>query len=92
MSKTTVAIGAHDSARDGETMVKASKFIIHPNYQRRIFYNDIALVKLESPVDFDYKASPICLPTEEGLAPDGSLVTVAGWGVQSFESKFAFIL
>lgn len=44
---------------------KLSKIITHPDYDDTTFMNDIALLKLMTPVEFDtidYKITPACIP------------------------------
>ncbi|XP_034834282.1 venom protease-like [Maniola hyperantus] len=61
------------------------KVIIHPDYQGEppVQY-DIALLRLQTPIDFSYKnAGPVCLPIPKKLRNvdlGGKNATVAGWG------------
>lgn len=58
-----------------------SKLCMHPNYDHRIFDNDIALLRLASPLPgFNETMSPICLPTSESNFPTGTSCAVTGWG------------
>nr|XP_037273443.1 transmembrane protease serine 3-like [Rhipicephalus microplus] len=59
--------------------------IHHPEFQWTTILNDIALVKVERPLDFDDHVRPICLPPKM-LHLDGQLAMVAGWGLTE-ESK-----
>lgn len=57
----------------------------HPNFKSHGFYNDIALLKLDRPVDFTEYILPVCLPSEElSRQPLDYLVaqtpSVIGWG------------
>uniref|UniRef100_A0A6G5A6T2 Putative trypsin-like serine protease n=1 Tax=Rhipicephalus microplus TaxID=6941 RepID=A0A6G5A6T2_RHIMP len=54
--------------------------IHHPGFQWTTILNDIALVKVERPLDFDDHVRPICLPPKM-LHLDGQLAMVAGWGL-----------
>ncbi len=54
---------------------------VHEDYNSRIFANDIALYKLDKPLDLSKYGTPACLPS--GLADDpvgGMDCKVAGWG------------
>ena len=55
---------------------------MHPDYNRDNVHNDIALVKIVSPITFnpDNKVAPACLPTDGATYSPGTMVTVAGWG------------
>ncbi|XP_055694142.1 serine proteinase stubble isoform X2 [Lutzomyia longipalpis] len=57
----------------------ASKKIVHPKYNFFTYEYDLALVRLESPLDFDMHISPICLPATDDLLI-GENATVTGWG------------
>ena len=52
------------------------------------YYNDIALFKLDRPVDFNEYTIPVCLPEEyEGTSLDalvGRTSNVIGWGVTTY--------
>ena len=57
-----------------------SRIIIHPQYNRGLNLNDIALLELAEPVSLQ----PITLPSTSNPVPnDGENSTVAGWGVLS---------
>lgn len=59
------------------------KVIIHPNYNSRILSDDIALMRLSSPVLFNFNVQPICLP-EPGDDFTGSIGHISGFGTLSF--------
>lgn len=44
--------------------------------------NDIAILRMENPVTFNDKISPVCLPQGSDVTKDftGETVTVVGWG------------
>lgn len=72
---------------------KLSKIITHPEYDDTTFMNDIALLKLMTPVEFDtteYKITPACIPdgTEDYSGKTGWLT---GYGTM-FSCKFHFLL
>ncbi|KAJ8880945.1 hypothetical protein PR048_017418 [Dryococelus australis] len=62
--------------KEGAVVVLPEKVIIHPNYT--IGYDDIALIRLSTRVDFSMNLFPACLYTEDKL-PSIPL-SVAGWG------------
>ena len=51
--------------------------------------NDIALVKLKSPVTANAKKNivPICVPTSESTVPNGAVCFASGWGIDGNGSK-----
>lgn len=56
-----------------------SKKIVHPKYNFFTYEYDLALVKLETPLDFADHIVPICLPGTDDLLI-GANATVTGWG------------
>lgn len=65
----------------------ASMAISHANYDKTTLKNDIALMKLSSPVRFNRYVRPICLPSESTAGRDflsgpqpGTICTTVGWG------------
>lgn len=68
------------------TAIKASKLIIHPNYNDNNRANDIALLKLLKPVTFNDKIQPACLPTTN-MATVGRAAMVSGWGTITVAGK-----
>jgi secreted trypsin-like serine protease len=55
------------------------RVIIHRAYEPATFENDIALLELESPVQYDKHIVPICLP-DDSADFTGRMATVSGWG------------
>ena len=57
----------------------ASRVIIHPQYnQGRAFANDIALIQINTPAQYNRYVAPICLPGPWDL--QGKNLIIAGWG------------
>ncbi|XP_038213784.1 serine proteinase stubble-like isoform X2 [Zerene cesonia] len=52
---------------------------VHPKYNFFTYEYDLALVKLDSPVQFAPHIAPICLPATDDLLV-GETATVTGWG------------
>ncbi|KAH9510075.1 Transmembrane protease serine 13, partial [Bulinus truncatus] len=50
--------------RDYVSMKSASSVVTHDEYDNKTLANDIALLKLESPVTFNVKVRPACLPVD----------------------------
>lgn len=57
----------------------AKRKVVHPNYNFFTYENDLALVQLDEPLDFQPHISPICLPPEN-IELVGRNATVTGWG------------
>ncbi|EDO44208.1 predicted protein, partial [Nematostella vectensis] len=78
----TVVVGAHK--KRGSTSVqqslRLSQIIEHPKYNDRRIVNDIALIELATPVQFDSagKVGTVCL-TDQRPAP-GKRCYITGWG------------
>ncbi|KAL1490932.1 hypothetical protein ABEB36_011601 [Hypothenemus hampei] len=62
---------------------QVDSFIVHPDYNASFLYNDIAIIKLSSPVEVNNYVRPCCLWDEQDTNFDnivGKLGTVVGWG------------
>jgi len=53
-----------------------SRIIINPNYNPVNFDSDIALLKLNTPVEYNHFVKPICLPARDDV--EGKNATVSG--------------
>lgn len=66
------------------------RVIVNRGYDPATFENDLALLELESPVQFDDHIVPICMP-EDGIDFTGRMATVTGWGRLKYsEYRFRF--
>lgn len=76
----SVVVGEHDRARhEGpEVKHKVEKIIIHKGYDQYEMNNDIAMIKLATPVAFNKFVSPVCLPEKE--VPVGTKCFITGFG------------
>ncbi|GJQ80664.1 hypothetical protein Trydic_g9248 [Trypoxylus dichotomus] len=61
---------------------QASRIIRHPQYNSKVYSDDIAIVRLSDPVEFNDFVRPVCLweGSEDFSQLVGKLGTVAGWG------------
>uniref|UniRef100_A0A672NLP8 pancreatic elastase II n=1 Tax=Sinocyclocheilus grahami TaxID=75366 RepID=A0A672NLP8_SINGR len=78
-----VYLGKHNlalSSESGSLAISPSKIIVHENWDSYNIRNDIALIKLSSPVTFTDKISPACLPNSESILPHNFSCYVTGWG------------
>ncbi|GMR44468.1 hypothetical protein PMAYCL1PPCAC_14663, partial [Pristionchus mayeri] len=55
----------------------------HDNYTNKEYPHDIALIKLENPIEFDRSVSPICLPNSAQDIPSDGQAVVIGFGQSS---------
>lgn len=85
-SNNRIVIGEHNWNSNSATTVterrEISQIEIHPNYNStKHVDNDIALVKLKSPIQFstDNKIAPVCLPPPGDLYENVEAI-VTGWG------------
>ncbi|XP_066986717.1 serine proteinase stubble-like [Macrobrachium rosenbergii] len=88
-SSVNVVVGEHNWATTSESTVTkrilASQIIIHPSYILSSVDNDIALIKLATPITFqpDNKIAPVCLPDAGNLYENVNAV-ITGWGTTTF--------
>ncbi|KAE8631039.1 hypothetical protein XENTR_v10001053 [Xenopus tropicalis] len=59
---------------------KIEKIIIYEGYTSHNHRNDIALLKLFTPLNFTSIIRPVCLPEASDIFPDGSSCYITGWG------------
>ena len=67
-----------NSLKNGGIKRNVNLAIPHEKYNPREFTNDIALIRLEEPLEFNDAIKSISLRKTE--APTGSNVTISGWG------------
>uniref|UniRef100_A0A4W6DEH1 Peptidase S1 domain-containing protein n=1 Tax=Lates calcarifer TaxID=8187 RepID=A0A4W6DEH1_LATCA len=60
------------------------RIVIHPDYIARTGNNDIALLKLSSPVNFTDFIRPVCLAASDSTYHNGTNIYVTGWGTIAF--------
>ncbi len=61
------------------------RFVKHPRYKARMAYYDLAVITLETSVNFTNEIYPICLPNQPFEGIDhfaGDLVILTGWGLE----------
>nr|CBN81369.1 Polyserase-2 [Dicentrarchus labrax] len=63
-----------------EVKRKVSQIIVHPDYNNTLFNNDIALMKLSSPVKFTDYIKPICLANNSSQFHNSTPCWATGWG------------
>ena len=77
----SVELGQHDK-KTGAMRQAIARVIIHQDYNEGTANNDIALLQLRNPVDFNRvpNVGKICLPSKRAGTFAGSQAIVAGWG------------
>ncbi|XP_054711220.1 uncharacterized protein LOC129220814 [Uloborus diversus] len=88
--RIVIKLGKHDrELKEDHELVTGiadpSSIVVHPNYKKRTFDNDLALIRLKDYVTFTNYILPVCLgdrDTEESLMKIRNVVmgTVTGWG------------
>ncbi|XP_022659018.1 tryptase-like [Varroa jacobsoni] len=69
--------------RHADYLVK--NIIIHPNFRNASLWNDIAVLEVDGPIQFQPHIQPICLPNP-GESYEGHDCIVTGWGKNSYRS------
>lgn len=85
--RISVRVGSESQA-EGGSIFKASKLKIHANYSS--LKNDIALIKLEKPLEFSTAVKAIKLATE--YPEKGSQILISGWGLLSHRGEAPTLL
>ncbi|GAB6023778.1 hypothetical protein CHUAL_008530 [Chamberlinius hualienensis] len=80
-----VRVGEHDlSEQEGpEQEYRVVEHYLHPNYNPGTMDNDIALLKLSSPVVASKYVQLACLPKMNASLPQGQSCVILGWGKES---------
>ncbi|XP_077286920.1 serine proteinase stubble [Arctopsyche grandis] len=83
LSQIRIRVGEYDfsNVQEDYPFVErgAARKAVHPKYNFFTYEYDLALVRLEAPVDFAPHISPVCLPASDDLLV-GENATVTGWG------------
>jgi len=80
-----VVMGAHNihsSSEETQVRVTSTDFFTHENWNSFTLSNDLALIRMPSPIKFTPEIQPVCLPTYTDASDDfvGEMVTLTGWG------------
>ncbi|KAH0819332.1 hypothetical protein MTP99_019164 [Tenebrio molitor] len=82
VARLTVRLGDHNIKTNTEIRhveKRVKRIVRHRGFDPRTLYHDIAILTLDSPVQFTQQIRPICLPTV-GNDFSGQTGTVIGWG------------
>ncbi len=75
-----------------KTNLAVNKIIVHPNYERSTFQNDIALIKLRKRLNFDekkYRIISVCIPEEQTRIFNDTEGYATGFGRANKNDKFS---
>ncbi|XP_034029084.1 LOW QUALITY PROTEIN: chymotrypsin-like elastase family member 2A [Thalassophryne amazonica] len=78
-----VYLGKHNlkiANEAGSIAISPAKIVVHPSWDAARIRNDIALIKLASPVKLSNTIMPACLPDNGVILPHGTACYVTGWG------------
>lgn len=92
VARLTVHLGDHNIRIKNEVPhieKRVKRIVRHRSFDARTLYNDVALLTLDSPVQYTKTVRPICLPRSDRQF-GGKYGTVIGWGSLR-ESKFFFV-
>ncbi|XP_066522321.1 transmembrane protease serine 9-like [Hoplias malabaricus] len=69
-----------EGSNPNEVSRAVSLIDLHPQYQSLSYDNDVALLKLDSPVTFTTYIRPVCLSAVDSVLHSGTDTWVTGWG------------
>lgn len=77
-----VLLGAHDRtvAEPSQVDIRTNTYTVHPGWNPNTLANDIALIRLPSPVTFTPEIAPICMAPATEPNHVGDTMLVSGWG------------
>merc|ERR1712013_336267 len=81
-----IMAGAHnvrESSEPHRVEITSYNGWTHPQWDRNTLSNDVALIELPSPIEFNDYISPSCMPMAGDTADEDELVTCTGWGKPS---------
>jgi len=86
-------LGDHDRrhTEDAQETLTIDQVFIRPDFVKKTFNNDLALIKLNREVQFSPYIRPVCLPTTD-RSYNGQNTTVVGWGKLGEGGKPADVL
>lgn len=83
VARLEVALGMHNlkPSMDYQVLKKVRRVTRHRGFDSRTLYNDIAILTLDSPIDYTSTISPVCLPPSDSSDQyTDKEAAVIGWG------------
>ncbi|CAH1246895.1 OVCH1 [Branchiostoma lanceolatum] len=85
--KPLVVVGEHTREDEGDdperAVVATATTINHPDFNWWTMVNDVALLKLASPLTFSDRVSPLCLADSSMVTSPTTFCTITGWGTMA---------
>lgn len=83
-----VVLGVHNIKKYEQSVQTRSfaKLFRHEQYNQYTLRNDIALIKLDKPVDFNDYVLPACIDEKDEFLPEGKESWLTGWGDKFYQS------
>lgn len=81
-----VKLGDHDINTETETKttnVRVAQIIKHKGFSQQTLHNDVAILRLSTPVKFRKNVKPVCMKSSGASVRKDTLATVVGWGLMS---------
>lgn len=75
--RTAILVGTNTLSRGG-TLYLAKKFIIHEKYDENLSLDDVGLILLKNPIEFNDRVQPA--PLSDRKVKEKSVLVVTGWG------------
>ncbi|KAM4619750.1 enteropeptidase [Polymixia lowei] len=88
-------LGLHSHSNVGSSDIQTrhvDQILINRQYNRQTKQADIAMIHLETPVNFTAYIQPVCLPPEEQDFEAGRKCFIAGWGYDTEQGSPADVL
>ena len=91
-----VWLGEHNLKKDTENLPPVHKnitrFVVHPNYNHSSDENDIVLLQMKEPIDFQPHIQPVCLPSDTDKHLFKKIGIAIGWGRLAYKGSYPSIL
>jgi len=72
--------------------ISVAEVIVHPKFNERKVWNNMAILVLSHPVKFSFHINRICLPNSPFQFPAGKRCVISGWGKDTFSGSFRQII
>ncbi len=92
--RSKIRIGVYDLSRDDGNVLEIVNSFVHPNYDGKTSYFDIAVLETEN-INFSKRVIPVCLPDKISYDVDkydDNEAQLAGWGSHAINENTSKIL